>query len=114
MANANYSLIGLETAQRWHSLTIRAIRTGRFRENQLELMPGFKPIIEVIEARMQGSPVDQHLQLRTDVAFGRPKHNLIVKSANEMLTSPPEIFTQKEPSKERDSKNSKKASLHSV
>ena len=114
MVTKNYRLVTLEIVERWHAKTLASIRTGRFRENQLELLPGFKPVIETIKKKMTGQMLDQHLDIMTQVAFGRPNRDLIVKSINEILSSPAEIFIPKEPAREKDSKNSKKASLRAA
>ena len=85
----------LENVQMWQEQTVRAIKTGRYRENQLENLSGFKPAIAAAEEKLSGKIICPVMLCRADFAYGRI--DTAVKSArnlaDEILTTPPDRVT---------------------
>jgi hypothetical protein len=62
----------LEKIESWQLKTVSAIRTGRFRENQLENLPAFKPMIQACKIKMdQTQMLCPYMVCRADYAYGR-------------------------------------------
>ena len=110
MVIQNEKLIPVQTFEKWHQLTQKAIRTGRFRENQLEMMPGFKPVIQIIRAKQTNEDLDPFLIHRSMSAFAELDTSVLVKLSNEILQAPSEIHVPIA-NKEKDSKNAQKLRL---
>ena len=98
----------------WQDKTVAAIRTGRFRENQLENLPGFKPALAAAREMLDAiKDICPYMKCRALVAYGhievaREKaHHL----ADDILTTPPDLFTAWTQTKEKDTKSAHKARL---
>ena len=97
----------------WQSQTVAAIRTGRFRENHLENMAGFKPAVAAAEAvqRANREQVCPYMLCRAALAKGKREEGTQTarKLAEQLLTTPPDLFCAWTNQKEKDTKNIHKA-----
>ena len=99
--------IGIDKFEKWQNGTIKAIRSGRFRENQLDLMPGFKPVLDVIQKITTGQELDSILVMKSRAAFGNVQRENLIDTALDILHSPSEISIPPF-NKDKDSKNAQK------
>lgn len=98
----------------WQSKTVSAIRTGRFRENQLENLPAFKPALTATRDMINKvRDLCPYMRCRANVAYGHMEVARVQarRLADDLLTTPPDLFIAWTQTKDKDTKSIHKARL---